>query len=401
MISSAQNLPPKPSMPPAAMPAPATPAAGPSFAQFLTDQSAPPTVPDEGDGAATNSEATDEGDATTRNTAASRRAGQPRPAAPQRTPDAAAKVATSADKADTRRAADVKATDADDQDAETPELAEFTQLIGLAPAPAVPAPVAADVATTALPASADAAARERADGRRLALGDSARAIDTADKSQAGVDPRADIKPAARTAPQATATESLQTAAVETAATSPTATRQEGAAPSFATLLAQSLPAPVVRTDVQPAPVPQAAVQAPLHSPAFASEMSARVSLLAVDGVQRAELQLNPAEMGPVTVEIVVDGSQAQVSFQAVQAETRQVLEQCLPDLAAALQGQGLTLSGGGVFQQNAGDNSHGDGQQAATGVGDDGHGEQAGRSGEPATVATPARRSVGLLDAFA
>ena len=37
----------------------------------------------------------------------------------------------------------------------------------------------------------------------------------------------------------------------------------------------------------------------------------------------------------------------------------------------------------------------------AGGAGGDGRGEQAGRSGEPATVATPTRRSVGLLDTFA
>ena len=123
MISSAQNLPPKPSMPPAAMPAPATPTTGPSFAQFLTDQSAPPALPDEGDGAATSAETADEGDITTRNTAASRRAGQPRPAVPQRTPDAAAKAAMPADKVDARPAADVKATDADDQDADNEDAA--------------------------------------------------------------------------------------------------------------------------------------------------------------------------------------------------------------------------------------------------------------------------------------
>lgn len=90
---------------------------------------------------------------------------------------------------------------------------------------------------------------------------------------------------------------------------------------------------------------------PLHSPAFAPEMAARLSVLAAGGVQEAQLHLNPAEMGPVAVQIVVDGQQAQVSFHAESAETRAVLERGLPDLAAALRDSGLTLSGGGVFQQ--------------------------------------------------
>ncbi|MBB4843547.1 flagellar hook-length control protein FliK [Paucibacter oligotrophus] len=90
---------------------------------------------------------------------------------------------------------------------------------------------------------------------------------------------------------------------------------------------------------------------PLHSPAFVPEMAARLSVLAAEGVQEARLHLNPAEMGPVAVQIVVDGQQAQVSFHAENAETRAVLERGLPDLAAALRDNGLTLSGGGVFQQ--------------------------------------------------
>jgi len=144
------------------------------------------------------------------------------------------------------------------------------------------------------------------------------------------------------------------------------------------------------------------LQAPLHSAAFASELGTRVSLLAVNGTQQAELQLNPAEMGPVTVQIVVDGSQAQVSFHAAQAETRQALERSLPDLAAALQGSGLTLSGGGVFQQQAG------GQGAAAerdgrGTESGGHARSQGATGvEPVTVSAPAAaRRTGLLDTFA
>jgi flagellar hook-length control protein FliK len=116
-------------------------------------------------------------------------------------------------------------------------------------------------------------------------------------------------------------------------------------------------------------------------------------------VQRAELQLNPAEMGPVTVQIVLDGNQAQVSFQAQQAETRQALEQSLPELAAALQGQGLTLSGGGVFQQAPRDDHPADGSQARPNAQGQA-GEAAGRVTD-VTAAMPQRQTVGLLDAFA
>lgn len=173
--------------------------------------------------------------------------------------------------------------------------------------------------------------------------------------------------------------------------------------NFAALMAQNL-APASAAEPG-APAASGRVHASMHSAAFAPELAAQVSLLAVDGVQTAQLQLNPAEMGPVAVQIVVDGAQAQVSFQAAQADTRQALEQSLPDLAAALQGQGLTLSGGGVFQQAPRDSSRPDGG-SADGPGNDGTRAASRRVGATESMSTaaglaPARRARGLLDTFA
>ena len=103
-------------------------------------------------------------------------------------------------------------------------------------------------------------------------------------------------------------------------------------------------------------VAQWTLSQPVTEAGFAPEMAARLSVLAADGVQEARLHLNPAEMGPVSVQIIVDGQMAQISFHAEQEQTRHILEQSLPDLAAALRESGLTLSGGGVFQQPGGQN---------------------------------------------
>jgi len=75
-------------------------------------------------------------------------------------------------------------------------------------------------------------------------------------------------------------------------------------------------------------------------------------MLARNGVQQAELQLNPAEMGPIHVQIQIDGKEARVDFSAGAAVTRDVIERGLPELASALREQGLTLAGGGVFQHS-------------------------------------------------
>lgn len=140
----------------------------------------------------------------------------------------------------------------------------------------------------------------------------------------------------------------------------------------------------------------------MESPQFASEMSARLSVLAADGVQRAELHLNPAEMGPVSVQIVLDGQQAQISFHAEHGETRAVLESSLPELAGALREQGLTLSGGGVFQQFA------EQRQAQTSDPGSRSGRNAERTGDDAdtaaavsSMAPPARQLRGVVDVYA
>ena len=129
-----------------------------------------------------------------------------------------------------------------------------------------------------------------------------------------------------------------------------------AAASTAAASAAAPAAPLNRNDASsPTAVPvEARISAPLDSPTFAPALGAQISLFARDGVQTARLQLNPAEMGPIAVQIAVDGNAARIEFQADRAATREVLEASLPALAGALQDAGLTLTGGGVFQQHPG-----------------------------------------------
>ena len=129
-------------------------------------------------------------------------------------------------------------------------------------------------------------------------------------------------------------------------------------------------------DTRPTPPPAPPEQAPLQglaaltmparanepgappattqSPEFAGQLAAQVSVWVADGVQQARLNLNPADMGPISVQIRIDGDQAQVAFAADAALTREAIERGLPELAAALREQGLTLSGGGVFEHRSG-----------------------------------------------
>lgn len=98
----------------------------------------------------------------------------------------------------------------------------------------------------------------------------------------------------------------------------------------------------------------AALAAPFDSPFFVPSLAHQLRWWADEGVQSAMLSLNPAEMGPVAVEIVVhDGRHASIDFSATRTDTRQALERALPALAAALDERGLTLTNGGVHDGSA------------------------------------------------
>ena len=121
----------------------------------------------------------------------------------------------------------------------------------------------------------------------------------------------------------------------------------GAAPAIAP--AQLLAATASATPAAPF---QAELNAALGTPAFAPALGSQLSVLVRDGIEHARLKLNPAEMGPIDVRISLDGQQAQVDFSAAHAVTRQLLQDAVPALASALRESGLTLTGGGVFDQS-------------------------------------------------
>lgn len=150
-----------------------------------------------------------------------------------------------------------------------------------------------------------------------------------------------------------------------------------------TVAATTLPDAIASATPGAGPLATLAKTAALHevaiapavtNPAFAPALGATLTLLARDGVEQARLTLHPAEMGPITVRIALDGAAARVEFHADVAATRAALEAALPALASALQEAGLSLSGGGVFQPSA-DNQGGP-QSSQSQAGGSGQGGQ-------------------------
>jgi flagellar hook-length control protein FliK len=147
---------------------------------------------------------------------------------------------------------------------------------------------------------------------------------------------------------------------------------------------------------------EARVDAALQSPEFAPMFGARIATLARDGIEQARIALNPAEMGPVSVQLELSGTQVRVELAAEIEATRVALEQALPALAGSLREAGFTLAGGGVFQQARGDASGqgGEGRGAAGGFAMAGDQRGFAVDGNPA-ARTGGRAPQGLVDVYA
>jgi len=154
------------------------------------------------------------------------------------------------------------------------------------------------------------------------------------------------------------------------------------------------------------PSSQAQVLASPGTPAFAAETSAQISFFARQGVEHARLHLNPADMGPVTVQIQLDGLAATVNLTAENAQTRAALESALPQLAGSLREAGLTLSGGGVFDRSPGQSTPSNGSDPDQGRngsdrGGSALGDRESGSAQHAALVPTAPRRRGVVDLIA
>ena len=103
------------------------------------------------------------------------------------------------------------------------------------------------------------------------------------------------------------------------------------------------------------------MQPSVQSEAWGKVLSSRVVWMAREGVQQAELRLNPAKLGPVEVKLHMNNDQASVTFVAQNAATRDALEQALPRLKESFQENGMNLANADVSDQASGQQAEEDG----------------------------------------
>jgi len=167
---------------------------------------------------------------------------------------------------------------------------------------------------------------------------------------------------------------------------------DSARPDGASAAAALTPAAPYASDVRDS------VATPVGHPQFAQDLSQHIVVMARNGVQSAQISLQPAGLGPVGVSIQVNGHTATLAFTAAHEATRNALQDALPRLREMFASSGMQLSDatvGGRSQPDWGAPA----QPQAWGHADDG--AAAGPVASPEADAATRPAAARLVDTYA
>lgn len=115
------------------------------------------------------------------------------------------------------------------------------------------------------------------------------------------------------------------------------TETSAAVPTGLAPISTSVTASPVSLDSSPQPIPA------LGTSAWQEDLGQQVIAMVRRGDQQVDMQLNPADLGPLSISLNVGDAGVQAQFQSVHASVRAAVEQALPQLQVALASQGLAL----------------------------------------------------------
>ncbi len=98
---------------------------------------------------------------------------------------------------------------------------------------------------------------------------------------------------------------------------------------------------------------QTAVSVPVGKPGWSESVMQRVMWMSSQNISKAEIALDPPELGPMNVKISSSGDQTSVVFTSNHGAVRDALDQGLPRLREMMENQGVNLSDVDVSDQSA------------------------------------------------
>ncbi|NDE01044.1 MAG: flagellar hook-length control protein FliK [Gammaproteobacteria bacterium] len=145
---------------------------------------------------------------------------------------------------------------------------------------------------------------------------------------------------------------------------------------------------------------ESTLTSPMGSEAWQADLGNQLVAMIENGDQSAVINLSPAELGPVQIDVAVHEGEVSVAFAAQVADTRAAIEASLPKLKEMLAGEGLSLTNSNINNMLSGFS-----QQRTPSRGGEDRLSQRGRFAEPeATVlvqTAPTRIRRSLVDLYA
>lgn len=111
----------------------------------------------------------------------------------------------------------------------------------------------------------------------------------------------------------------------------------------------------------------AIIQTPVTNPQWGQALSQQLMNFTMKGDQNIEIQLNPLELGPMTVSLKMNELQATAHFSSHNLLVRQALEQAIPQLRETMSEQGIQLGEASVSDQRQQQFAEGE-RKAAPGI---------------------------------
>lgn len=119
-------------------------------------------------------------------------------------------------------------------------------------------------------------------------------------------------------------------------------RAEGGSFSLGMALPTSGAHSPVRTDG--GPLLSSRIDSPINSAEFKEQFARQVAGVVVQGQDRAEIRLTPAELGPIRIRVSLNAEDAALDISAAHAATRAAIESSMSTLKQMLVDHGLRLS---------------------------------------------------------
>ncbi|MEQ9562335.1 MAG: flagellar hook-length control protein FliK, partial [Woeseiaceae bacterium] len=142
------------------------------------------------------------------------------------------------------------------------------------------------------------------------------------------------------------------------------------------------------------------IDVPMQDSSWGDALNERVTFMAGKEIRNAEIRLNPAELGPIRVQLTVDDRGTSVTFAAHHAQTREAIEQALPRLRELFLDQGLSLGQASVSDQGVRHERDGQGRDGAEWLGAEAEPDDA-EVIQDSTAGSGRRAGNGLVDTFA